>query len=116
MACKAETKDEQPGPTTVYNRSSAASVPLHSRGRLPKKVLMKTWSLHASSGQSPTLWPADLHVNSFRSDLIFGSVPLISKPSPVEEGRFGQNIHKRTDDKLKGKKQSGSLKGQFTQI
>lgn len=107
-----ETKDERPRPTTVDWWASSASAPLHSGGRLPKKVLMKICSLYASSGQSPAPCSTDLHVNSnpFRKDVIFATVPQISKRSPVEEGCFGQNFHERTDDKLKEKKQSGCLK------
>ena len=85
--------------------------PLCSDGRLLKKVAMKTWSLAPSSGQSPTLCPTDLHVDrrrvneDWRKNTLFLGMQLIVlvdfKPPPVEERRFGQNIHEGADDKLR---------------
>lgn len=75
---------------------------------------MRARDIPRRSGPSTCTWTANSV--SLRSDLTFASVAQMSKPSPVEEGRFGQNIHERADDKLKGEKQSGRLEGQFTQI
>lgn len=62
--------------------TSEVSAPLCSAGRLLKNVHMKTWSLIPSSGQSPTLWPADLHVNRTQviDSFIFVLVQLVFNP------------------------------------
>lgn len=73
-----------------------------SWGKLVKKVAMKTRSFTASSGHSPTLSTGDLDdkrcwlttTKQHRTGL------AEVKRSPVEKWRFGENVHKRTNDEL----------------
>lgn len=102
--------------TVCLQVTSEVSVPVCSVGRLLRNVLMNTWSLIPSSGQSPTLWPADLHVNRAQviDSFIFVFVRLVFNPH-----RQKSDVSDRTS--IKGpmincgeRSRNGNLKGKFT--